>query len=106
MELSEVLTKSFVICVSVAGRWHFSFSHHSYEILMFFFQRNSSPLFLITRSSSFSVIHVNVDIKNNVEKDSTFLLFFFSLKVQVAMRFPARNTSSCLWRHTCYHRFR
>ena len=79
MELSEVLTKSFVVRVSVAGRWHFSFSHHSYEILMFFFQRNSSPLFLITRSSSFSVIHVNVDIKNNVEKDSTFLLFFFFL---------------------------
>ena len=108
-----MLTKSFVVCVPVvfcffsftaahfyrvAGRWHFSFSHHSYEILMFFFQRNSSPLFLITRSRSFPVIHVNVDIKNNVEKDSTFLLFFFSLKVQVAMRFPARNTSSCLWR--------
>ena len=111
-----MLTKSFVVCVPVvfcffsftaahfyrvAGRWHFSFSHHSYEILMFFFQRNSSPLFLITRSRSFPVIHVNVDIKNNVEKDSTFLLFFFSLKVQVAMRFPSRNTSSCLWRHTC-----
>ena len=47
---------------------------------MFFFQRNSSPLFLITRSSSFPVIHVNVDIKNNVEKDSTFLLFFFFSK--------------------------
>ena len=45
---------------------------------MFFFQRNSSPLFLITRSSSFPVIHFNVDIKNNVEKDSTFLFFFFS----------------------------
>ena len=77
MELSEVLTKSFVVRVSVAGRWHFSFSHHSYEIVMFFFQRNSSPLFLITRSSSFPVIHVNVAIKNNVEKIRLSYWFFF-----------------------------
>ena len=45
---------------------------------MFFFQRNSSPLFLITRSSSFSVIHASVDIKNNFEKDSTLVLLFLS----------------------------
>ena len=44
----------------------------------FFFQRNSSPLFLITHSSTFSVIHVSVDVKNNVEKDTTLLLFFLS----------------------------
>ena len=44
---------------------------------MLFFQRNLSPVFLITRSSSFSVIHVSVGIKNNVEKDSS-LLFFLS----------------------------
>ena len=49
-----------------------------YEIFFFFFQRNSSPLFLITRSSSFSVIHVSVDIKNNIEQDSIFLLFLLS----------------------------
>ena len=52
-----------------------SFSQRRYEIFMFFFQRNSSPSFSITRSSSFSVIHVSVNIKNNVEKDPT--LFFF-----------------------------
>ena len=34
-----------------------------YEIVMFFFQRNSSPLFWITRSGSFSVIHVSVNIR-------------------------------------------
>ena len=45
---------------------------------MFFFQRNSSPLFSITRSSSFSVIQVSVNIKNSVEKDTTLLLFFLS----------------------------
>ena len=38
--------------------------------------------------SSFSVIHVSVNIKNNVEKGST-LLFFFSLKVRAAMRFSS-----------------
>ena len=45
---------------------------------MFLFQRNSSPLFSITRSSSFSVIHVSVNIKNNVEKDTTLLFFSLS----------------------------
>ena len=62
------------------GRQHFSFFHRCYEIFMFFFQRNSSPLFSNTRSSSFSVIHLHlgVNIKINVEKDTT-LLFFFSL---------------------------
>ena len=44
-------------------------------ISMFFFLGNSSPLFSITRSSSFSVIHVSVNIKNNAEKDTTLLLF-------------------------------
>ena len=40
---------------------------------MFFFLQTLSLLFSITRSSSFSVIHVNVSIKNNVEKDTTLL---------------------------------
>ena len=47
-------------------------------IFMFFFLQNSSLLFSITRSSSFSVIHVSVNIKNKVEKDTTLLLFFLS----------------------------
>ena len=38
----------------------------------------SSYEFSITRSSSFSVIHVSVNIKNNAEKDTTLLLFFLS----------------------------
>ena len=45
---------------------------------MFFSLQNLSLLFSITRSSSFSVIHVSVNIKNNVEKDTTLLLFFLS----------------------------
>ena len=39
----------------VAGHQHFSFSHHRYKILMFFFQRNSSPLFFISSCSSLFV---------------------------------------------------
>ena len=85
-ELSYVLTKNFVACVPVRfyfshtahfhldGRWHFLFSHRCYEIFMFFFQGNSSPLFSITRSSSFYVINVSVNVKNIVQKNSIFTL--------------------------------
>ena len=33
------------------------------KIFMLFFQRNSYPLFFISRASSFSVIHVGVNIQ-------------------------------------------
>ena len=36
-----------------------------------------------------AVIHVSVNIKNKVEKDTTLLLFFF-LKVPAAMRFLSK----------------
>ena len=39
------------------------FSPPPYKLFMFFFQQNWSPLFFVARSSSFSVIHVNIDIK-------------------------------------------
>ena len=39
----------------IAGHQHFSFSHHRYKILTFFFQRNSSPLFFISSCSSLFV---------------------------------------------------
>ena len=35
-------------------------------------------MFLITRSSSFSVMLESVDLKNNIEQDSDLLLFLFS----------------------------
>ena len=41
----------------------FLFSPHRYKLFMFFFQRNWSSLVFISRSSSLSVIHVNVDIE-------------------------------------------
>ena len=85
-ELSYVLTQYFVSCVHV--RFYFSLRSFSpcwslaflifsprLWISMFFFLRNSSPLFSITRSSSFSLVYVTVNIKNNAEKDTTMLLF-------------------------------
>ena len=45
---------------------------------------------LNTLSNSFSVIHVSVNIKNNVERDSTLLLIF-SLKVRTTILFPAKT---------------
>ena len=53
----------------LAGRQNFSFSHRRFEFTC------SSPWFSITRSSSFSVIHVSVNIKNNAEKDTTITKF-------------------------------
>ena len=81
-------------------------------IFMFFSLRNLSPLFSITRSSSFSVIHVSVNIKNNAEKDATLLLFLlskspggrvisFQIKPWVAFGLPCLLieffTLVCLW---------
>ena len=58
---------------SFSPRCNFLFSHRCYEIFMFLFQGNSSPLFSITRSSSFYIINVSVNIKNNVEKYSIYI---------------------------------
>ena len=78
-----------------------SISHFLTTALNFhvFLPENSSLLFPVTRSSSFSVNHVSVNIKNNVEKDTTLLLFFlskspgghaisFQIKPWVAFRLP------------------
>ena len=64
-------------CRSFSPGWPLAFFIFSPPlwISMFFFLRNSSLLFSITRSRSFSVIHVCVNIKNNAEKDTTLLLF-------------------------------
>ena len=105
-ELPYVLTNNFVACVSV--RFYF-FHCRSFlpcwplRFLIFspppwnfnVFLPNSSLLFLVTRSSSFYVIHVSVDIKITLKK--TRLFYFFPLKVRVAMGFPAKKTTSCIW---------
>ena len=83
-QLSYVFTQYFVVCVHV--RFYFSLPlifillaasiSHFFTAAMLFSLQNTSPLFSITRSSSFSVNHVR--IKNNAEKDKTFFLFFLS----------------------------
>ena len=67
--LSSVLMFAFIFhCRSFSPCWPLAF--------LFVPQlQNSSLLFLITRSSSFSVIYVSVNIKNRVEKDRTLILF-------------------------------
>ena len=60
---------------------------------MFFFQPNWSPLLFISRSSSFPVIQVNVDIKIKWKERLILLLFVFSsLNVWAAMRFTAETS--------------
>ena len=105
--LSDVLVAVASLDLRVPTAAHLHLAGHKHVspplwIFMFFFPQNSFLLFLITRSSSFSVIHVSVNIKNNVEKDTTLLLFFlskspgglaisFQIKPWVAFRLP------CLW---------
>ena len=112
-ELSYVPNQYFVYCVHVliftllaAPCWALAFPIVSPPlwIVMFSFLQNSLLLFSITRSSSFSVVHVSVNIKNNVEKDTTLLLLFlsyrpgghaisFQIKPWVAFRLPYLLTS-------------
>ena len=79
--LSPVFIFAFVFhCRSFSPCWLLAFLILSPPLWssMFFFLQHSSLLFSVTHSSSFSVIHVRVNIKNNVEKDETLLLFFLS----------------------------
>ena len=71
---------------------HFSLSYCHYKIFMLLLRRNWSPLFFISRSSSFSVIQVNVKI--NLKERIGFLVVVFSLKVWVAMRFITEKCRS------------
>ena len=115
-ELSYELTKDFVSCVHV--RFYFftaaqfylaarsllaaSISHFltaAMKFSCFFFQRNSSPLFSITRPSSSCVIHVSVNIKKkNVEKDTSFLLVggdAISFQIKPSVAFGLGISISC-----------
>ena len=90
-KLSYVLTKTFGASVPVhifftAAHFHLAMaasishlSHRRYEIVMFSFQRNPSPLFSITRSSSFSVILVSVDIEKDSGRKRLDFVVVFSL---------------------------
>ena len=94
--LFPVLMFAFISdCRSFSPCWPLAFLIFSTPlwISMFFFPCNSwGPLFSITHSSSFSVIHVSVNIKNNAEKDTTLLLFFLSKSPGGHVK-----TLSCIW---------
>ena len=88
-----MFTKHFVSCVLVrcyfftAAHFHLAANiSHFLTAAMKFSCFSSNEIRL---PSSFSVIHVSLNIKNNVEKDTTLLFFFFSLKVRAAMRFSS-----------------
>ena len=74
----------------LGGRQHFSFSNLHYE---FFFTSNEIGLrcVFISRSSSLSVIHVNINVKIQSKERLVFAVVFFSLKVRVVMRFTAET---------------
>ena len=70
----------------------FSFSHSRYKIFMLFFKRYWTPLFFTSGSSSFSVIHANVDFKIKSKEGIGFIVaIFLPLKVRVAVRFTAET---------------
>ena len=98
--LSPVFMFAFIFhCASFSPCWPLAFliASPSLWVFTFFFLQNSSLLFSITGSSSFSVIYVSVNIKNNAEKDTTLLLFKFSflLSGQLYDFFP-NKTLSCI----------
>ena len=78
-------------CLSFSPCWPLAFPIFSPPlwISMFFFPRNSS------RSSSFFVIRVSVNVKNNAEKDTTLLFSFY--KSGRPCDFLPNKTLSCIW---------
>ena len=72
-ELCYVLTKDFVACVHV--RFYFFTAAH--------FHLAANISHFLTAAMKFSCFSFN--IKNNVEKDTTLLLFFLSLGRSVAL---------------------
>ena len=91
----------FFHCRSFSPCWPLAFLIFSPPQWNFhvFLPTKFDAFFLIARASSFSVIHVSVDIKNNFEKYSALFLFFLS-KSPGGHAISRRNTSSCLWYHT------
>ena len=71
------------------------FSHRGYKIITFFFQKNWSPLVFISRSSSFSVIHVNATLKLSRKKESAFVVVFISKTPGSYRKIPKISPSKC-----------
>ena len=81
-ELSYVLTKDFVSCVHVPliFIWPLAFLIFSPPLCNFYvFLPTKFVSFVFTRFRCSSVIHVSVNIKDNIEKDTTLLLLLLFL---------------------------
>ena len=66
---------------------------------VFFFQRNLSPFFKLLALTGFLCYpRLSVNIKNNVEKDPTLLLFFLSMAMAIFLpnQTPSYNKSPFL----------
>ena len=77
-----------------------SISHRLYKIFKFFFQRNWSPLWLFfnSRSCSFSVIHVNVDIRiQSKQRLGLVVVFFFFLSKSLGGEAIYRRNARDAW---------
>ena len=89
--LFPVFMFAFIFSLPLMFTWPLAFLILSPPLWNFYvFLPMKFVSFVFTRFSPSSVIHVTVNIKNNVKKDTTFLLLFFSsLKVRAAMRFSS-----------------
>ena len=99
-ELSYVLTRDFVSCFHVFFSFSLplnfillaaSISHFLTAAMKFSCFSSIEIRLLCFRSLALALpgFHVSVNIKNNVEKDTTLFFFSLSLKVRAAMRFPS-----------------
>ena len=102
--LSPVFMFAFIFhCRSFSPCWPLAFLFVSQSLWISCISFYKICLFSITRSSSFCVIHVSVNIEKNIEKDKTLLLFFlckspgghgisFQIKPWVAFGLPYLST--------------
>ena len=78
--LFPVFMFAFIFSLPLMFTWPLAFLILSPPLWNFYvFLPMKFVSFVFTRFSPSSVIHVTVNIKNNVKKDTTFLLFFFFL---------------------------
>ena len=83
----KILLSVFMFTFFTTAHFHLAASSSHFLTATIKFSCFPSNEIRLPRSSS--VIHVSVNIKNNVEKDKNFVFFFLSLKVRAAMRFSS-----------------
>ena len=86
-KLPHVLTKDFISCVHVRC-YLFTAAHFHLAANISHFLA-AAMKFSCFSSNEIRLLAPSLSIKNNVEKDTTLLLFFFSVKVRAAMRFSS-----------------